>query len=65
MPNLKYAQREVELAKSYLANREDDMQKDRLAWWSAYLGDFETANQYAVSQKVKDYINERQSSLQL
>lgn len=57
--NLEYAAREIKLARSYLElNPEDEVQKDRLAWWSAYLGDLVTAREYAVSQKVKDYINQ-------
>jgi hypothetical protein len=54
---IQYANNEVNLAKSYLQlNPEDEVQKDRLAWWSAFLGDLDTAKQYAVSDKVKEYI---------
>lgn len=57
--NKNYARREIELAKEYLKlNPDNSSQKDRLAWWSAYLGDFETAHEYAVSPKVKDYIRQ-------
>lgn len=53
----KYAEREIELAKNcLLSNPDDDIQKDRLSWWSAYLGDFETAEKYAVSDKAKNWI---------
>jgi hypothetical protein len=62
MPNQRnknYANREIELAKEYLKlNPGNTAQKDRLAWWSAYLGDLGTARQYAVSEKVKDYIRQ-------
>lgn len=55
--NLEYANREIKLAKSYLeTNPENEVQKDRLAWWSAYLGDYETAKEFAVSDSVKEYI---------
>lgn len=55
--NIKYAKNEVELAKGILARDPDnEVQKDRLAWWSAYLGDLETASKYAVSNKTKKYI---------
>lgn len=55
---LQYAKNEIALAKSYLDLKpEDEVQKDRLAWWSAFVGDLETANQYAVSDKVKSYIS--------
>jgi hypothetical protein len=61
--NSKYARQEIELAKSSLAKRpKDDTQKDRLAWWSAYLGDYETAHQYAVSDRVKEYIKQCETS---
>jgi len=64
MEKSKYARREVDLAKSYLEVNPDDIeQRDRLAWWSAYLKDFETAEKYAVSQKTKDYINERRTTI--
>lgn len=57
--NREYALREIELAKAFLAvNPENKVQKDRLAWWSACLGDFETAREYAVSKKVTDFIKE-------
>lgn len=55
----KYAQNEVALARLYLeTNPDDDVQKDRLAWWSAVLGDLETAKEHAVSDKVKQYIEQ-------
>lgn len=61
--NKNYANREIELAKEYLKLNPDNIsQKDRLAWWSAYLGDFETAREYAVSGKVKDYIRQCEKS---
>lgn len=59
----KYAQREVALAKAYLeVNPNDADQRDRLAWWSAELGDLETAKQYAVSDKVKQFISQCETS---
>lgn len=55
--NIKYANNEISLAKAYLSmDPNDNDQKDRLAWWSAYLGDIETAKENAVSEKVKKYI---------
>jgi hypothetical protein len=61
--NSKYARQEITLAKSSLEKRpEDVVQKDRLAWWSAYLGDYETAHQYAVSDYVKEYIKQCETS---
>ena len=58
MKNKLYAQREIDLAK-------DSGDRDRVAYWSAYLGDFEQAREYAVSDKVKGYIDERQTEFQL
>lgn len=61
--NSKYAKQEVALAKAILVKQpKDTTQKDRLAWWSAYLGDYETARQYAVSDYVKDYIKKCETS---
>lgn len=55
--NLEYAAREIKLARSYLElNPEDEVQKDRLAWWSAYLGDYETARQFASTDSTREYI---------
>lgn len=61
--NSKYARQEIGLAKSALEkNPDNDIQKDRLAWWSAYLGDIETAWQYAVSDHVKAYVKRCETS---
>lgn len=59
----RYALNEISLAKSYLEiNPDDSEQKDRLAWWSAFIGDYGTAKQYAVSDKVKNYIKQCETS---
>lgn len=61
--NSKYAQNEVELAKSLLEQYPDDViQKDRVAYWLAYLGDYETAREYAVSDSAKEYIEKCETS---
>lgn len=55
----KYCQNEIELAKLYLkSNPDDESQKDRLAYWSAKLGDFDTADSYASSDKCKALVNQ-------
>lgn len=54
-----YASREISLARQALeSNPDDTLQKDRLAWWSAYLSDFSTAELFAQSEKVKSYIEQ-------
>ena len=61
--NSKYARNEIALAKAYLERSPiSDSQMDRLAWWSAYIGDYETARQYAVSDYVKEYIEKCETS---
>lgn len=61
--NAKYAARELELAKAYLKKSPlSESQRDRIAYWSAYLGDYETAHQYAVSDYVKEYIKKCETS---
>ncbi len=54
---IKYCTAEVELARLYLENDpENETQRDRLAYWSARMGDFETAEEYATSQMCRDLI---------
>jgi hypothetical protein len=64
MNNRKYAEHEVELATDLLnANQNDQKQKDRLAYWLAFLGRFEEADQIEVTSKTESLINERRNSL--
>lgn len=64
MDNGKYAEREIELSKNILANDPDNQkQKDRCAFWLAYLGRFEEADQIQVSDKIAQIINERRNNL--
>lgn len=61
--NSKYAQREIKQALLNLQyNPEDKISSDRLAWWSAYLGDYETAWAHAVTDEVKEYIRQCETS---
>jgi hypothetical protein len=61
--NAKYAARELELAKAYINKSPlSETQRDRIAYWSAYLGNYETAREYAVSDYVKEYIKKCENS---
>lgn len=61
--NINYAKREIELAKSYLErNPEDVVQRERLAWWSTYLGDYATAREHAVTEKARLYLEQCETS---
>lgn len=53
----KYAEAEIELSKQALEKDQSNIQqKERLVYWSAYLGDFKTANSFAETDKSKDII---------
>lgn len=55
--NEEYAKREIKLATTRLEQDPTNVaQKDRLAYWSAYLGDFSTADEFATSDKTKAII---------
>lgn len=60
---LKYAKLEVELAQQALsAEPENILQQERLSWWSAVLGDFDTAEKYAVTDKAKVHLEKCRTS---
>lgn len=59
MKNKKFAEREIKLAKRILeTNPNDEIQKNRLSYWSAYLGDFKTAKDNSVSEKSEKIIEQ-------
>lgn len=53
----KFAAREIVLARQDLErNPNSTAAMERLSWWSAYLGDFETAEEFAVTEKAKVHL---------
>lgn len=59
-----YAEREIELATEYLIiNPDNQPQKDRKAYWLAFVGRFEEADSITVSDKTKQLIDERRNNL--
>lgn len=55
----KYSENEITLARQLLEKNPDDaVQKDRLSYWLGKKGDFEEAEKYAVSDKMKDLLRQ-------
>lgn len=53
----KFAQNEIEVAHKMLQKYPDsEKYKERIGWWNAYLGNYEEAEKYAVTEKVRQYI---------
>lgn len=54
-----YASEQIASAKLKLERSPDDIsQKDRICYWYAYLGDFKNAEEWAFTDKARDYIRE-------
>lgn len=57
--NKEYAQNEINLGLECLKNNPNDqIQKDRVAYWSLVLGDLSLAEKYASSEKMDFLINQ-------
>lgn len=55
--NIRYAQRELEVALAHLADDPDNIAyKERVSWWNSFLGNYEEAEQYAVTEKAKEFL---------
>lgn len=57
--NKMYAEMQIQLSLEILESDPDNEKiKDKLAYWSATLGDFKTADKYAVTEKTKSIIDD-------
>ena len=55
--NIKYAKSELDLAEKLLEKNPDSIKyKERVSWWNAFLGNYEVAEKYAVTEKAQQFI---------
>lgn len=64
MRNERYAENEITLASALLEQKPNDQkQKDRLAFWLAFLERWDEADLISTSEKMTAIINERRNSI--